>query len=227
MVDAPARSDPSLYRILPFHRVVQIFEQKQLYFAHPSTWSDPYETKLRHRESDRVFAQCWCRRGVSDAMWRIYSPDSLGVRIRTTRPLLTISLKTAAAVLGIRTIIKQVKYLPESELSHEIEAIADELAQQHDSKLACEPLFMKRRAFHHEAEVRAVTYVPPNCAMALDGGLRLPVDPHFLIQSILVDPRAPKEFVGAYKYYLSEKLGYAGRVGQSALYADTEPLEVL
>ncbi len=227
MVDAPARSDPSLYRILPFHRVAQIFEQQRLHFAHPSMWPDPYETKLRHRDSDRVFAQCWCKRGVSDAMWRIYSPDSLGVRIRTTRPLLTTALKTAAGLLGVRTIIKHVKYLPESDLSHEVEAIADELAQQHDYKLACEPLFMKRRAFHHEAEVRAVIYVPSNCETALEGGVKLPVDPHLLIQSILVDPRAPIEFVRAYKHYLSERLGYAGRVGQSALYADTEPLEVL
>jgi len=227
MVDTPPRSDPSLYRILPFHRVVQLFERSELYFAHPSSWQDPYETKLRQREAARVFAQCWCKKGVSDAMWRIYSPDTLGVRIRTTRPLLTSALRTAASAIGIRIYIKQVKYLPQSEVSYQVEAIADDLAQRYDSKLACQPLFLKRKAFHHESEVRAVAYVPTTCGADLHDGLKVPIKPHLLIQSILVDPRAPKEFVRAYKHFLNEKLGFVGRVAQSELYADTEPLEVV
>ena len=160
-------------------------------------------------------------------MWRIYSPDSLGVRIRTTRSLLTSALKTAASILGFRIYVKQVKYLPESQLSYEVEAIADELAERYRSRVACEPLFLKRRAFHHEAEVRAVAWVPPGSAIPLSGGLKIPIDPHLLIQSILVDPRAPEEFVHAYRHFFCEKLEFAGRVAQSGLYADTEPLEVL
>src|SRR5690606_26045303 len=39
-----------LYRIMNFHHVVQLFERKELFFAHPSSWQDPYETRLIHRE---------------------------------------------------------------------------------------------------------------------------------------------------------------------------------
>jgi hypothetical protein len=38
----------SLYRILSFDRGVQIFERGEIHFAHPLTWADPYEVKLRH-----------------------------------------------------------------------------------------------------------------------------------------------------------------------------------
>lgn len=223
----PAGSDPSLFRILPFHRVVQLFETCRLHFAPPASWADPFETKLKHPNATRIFAQCWCKKGVSDAMWRIYSPDSLGVRIRTTRPLLQATLASAAKQVNARILVKRVRYLPESELSNQLEAIADELYQSYSVRLACEPLFMKRRAFHHEAEVRAVAYVPQDSSTDLSQGLKVPCDPHTLVQSVLVDPRAPKEFVQAYRYYLREKLGFAGRVAQSALYAETEPLEVL
>jgi hypothetical protein len=129
--------------------------------------------------------------------------------------------------MGVKFTLKQVRYLPEHELSHKLEAIADELSQNFDPELACDPLFMKRRAFVHEAEVRAVAYVPPDCILTSVYGVPVPVNPHTLIQSVLVDPRAPKEFVSTYKYFLREKLGYRGRVAQSELYADTEPLEVL
>lgn len=73
-----------LYRIMDFHRIVQIFERRELYFAHPSTWDDPYEKFIKHPQSHALFAQCWTRASSSDAMWRIYSPNGLGVRISTS-----------------------------------------------------------------------------------------------------------------------------------------------
>lgn len=160
-------------------------------------------------------------------MWRIYSPDSLGVRIRTTRPLLAAALAAGSKQVNARITVKSIKYLAESDLSYRLEAIADELCQRSSVELACEPLFMKRRAFHHEAEVRAVALVKSDTATEPNQGLKVPCDPHVLVQSVLVDPRAPIEFFRAYRHFLCEKLGFTGRVAQSALYADTEPLEAL
>ena len=73
-----------LYRIMDFHRVVQMFEGEKFHFSHPSTWDDPYEKFIKHHLSHALFAQCWSRAYSSDAMWRIYSPHGLGVRISTT-----------------------------------------------------------------------------------------------------------------------------------------------
>ena len=60
---------PYLYRIMPLRHVVDLFESRELYFASPESWDDPYEKVLRHKGSTSAFAQCWCTRAVSDAMW--------------------------------------------------------------------------------------------------------------------------------------------------------------
>jgi hypothetical protein len=227
MIEATSRRDTSLYRILGFDRLVQLFQSKQLYFSHPSTWEDPCEKLLEHRLSPNIFAQCWCKSGVSDAMWRIYSPNQLGVRIRTTRHKLRDQLNAASTNNEIRFRIQSVKYKPESVLNYEIEAIADELANSFRLSQAFDSLFMKRRAFKHEAEVRVAIYKKAADSADTPLGVGVTIEPFDLIESILIDPRAPNEYVMAYKHFLKEKIGFTGRVGQSALYAGREPLEVL
>ena len=222
MVEARRRNDSSLYRILGFDRLVQLFESNQLYFSHPSTWEDPCEKLLEHRLSPNIFAQCWCKSGVSDAMWRIYSPNQLGVRIRTNKQKLREQLKAS----GMSFRLQEVKYKPENELNYQIEAIADELAQSFRLSVAFDSLFMKRLAFKHEAEVRAAVFKQGAGEDELSLGIGVPVDPFMLIESVLIDPRAPVPYVRAYKHFLKEKLGFPGRVAQSALYAGREPLEV-
>ncbi|WP_324781036.1 DUF2971 domain-containing protein [Thiobacillus sedimenti] len=222
MVEAPRRGDSSLYRILGFDRLVDLFESKQLYFSHPSAWEDPCEKLLEHRLSPNIFAQCWCKSGVSDAMWRIYSPNQLGVRIRTNKQKLREQLKAS----GMDFRLKDVKYKRESELNYEIEAIADELAQSFRLSVAFDSLFMKRLAFKHESEVRVAIYKQGADTNETSLGIRVPIDPFVLIESVLIDPRAPDPYVRAYKHFLKEQLGFPGRVAQSALYAGREPLEV-
>lgn len=71
-----------LYRIMRFDHAVQVLKGA-LYFSHPSQWEDPYETHVKHSYDHAIFAQCWTTASMSDAMWRIYSPNFLGVRLRT------------------------------------------------------------------------------------------------------------------------------------------------
>lgn len=40
--------------------------------------------RIRHTKSSALFAQCWSKVAESDAMWRIYSQNGLGVRVGTT-----------------------------------------------------------------------------------------------------------------------------------------------
>ena len=159
-------------------------------------------------------------------MWRIYSPNQLGVRIRTTKQKLRNQLNSVTATNGIRFRIQAVKYKPESVVDHEIQAIADELAQSFRLSVAFDSLFMKRRAFKHEAEVRVAIYKKDIGLDEIPLGIGIAIDPFELIESVLIDPRAPQAYVRAYKHFLKEKLGFPGRVGQSGLYAGREPLEV-
>jgi hypothetical protein len=213
------RALPSnLYRIIKFERLLQLFERRELYFSHPSRWEDPYETRLCHRAFNSVAAQCWCKHSVSDAMWRIYSPNQLGVRIKTTRAILTNQLRSAISGMGrFSWKVADVSYKPQSEIDKGLASLVRRLKPGDKQTKALVPLFWKRRAFVHEAEVRAVVY--DRQARTPISEARIRVDPHALIQSILVDPRAPDEIVEMYKYFLKTKVMYQGRIAKSELYA--------
>ena len=100
--------NPYLYRILSFERVVQLFESENLYFSHPSKWEDPYENAVEHAALKSTYAQCWCSKGVSDAMWRIYSPEKIGVRIKIKKNALTSAVKPAAKSIGAKSPAKNL-----------------------------------------------------------------------------------------------------------------------
>jgi len=218
--------ESSLYRILSFDRVVEIFQRGELYFSHPSNWDDPYEIVLKHKYWDSFFAQCWCENGVSDAMWRIYSPNQLGVRIRITKDRLQEQLSAASGKQGINFIIGEVDYLAQSKLQSKLRRTAERLRVRFNSKLAAESLLMKRDAFSHESEVRVVVYPKHLRRSPIPArGFKVSVDPYYLIRGVLVDPRAPEAYVEAYKHYLRAKLGFRGNVLRSLLYSGPEPLK--
>jgi hypothetical protein len=87
-------------------------------------------------------------------------------------------------------------------------------------------LFVKREAFRHESEWRAVVYCRDEKEGAPKRGLSVPVDPHALIDRILLDPRAPQELVDAFQYYFVKKLKFKNEVVRSVLYKAPKPIEV-
>ena len=217
----------SVYRIMSFDRLIEIFKTGELFLSHPSNWDDPYETFLPHKHEAAFFAQCWCKNGVSDAMWRIYSPNQLGVRIRTTRTILASELAEASKKMKFRFHILDVNYVPQSVLSSRIHAAGSRLAKRFNQTVASKALALKREAFAHEAEVRVVAHpVSLKGEFRPSNGIRVPIDPFNLIRGILVDPRAPDAFVEAYSVYLKSKVGYKRPVRRSLLYAGPEPLDV-
>jgi hypothetical protein len=139
-----------------------MFESKKLFFTHPRLWDDPYETALNHKYTNNVFAQCWCRKGVSDAMWRIYSPDKLGVRIATTKDKLVsvLTKSKSSGDLGFR--IEDVNYSSAASIQKLLKSTKQSLEKKFDIKTAVRPLFEKRSAFSHEEELRAVLVVKCN-----------------------------------------------------------------
>lgn len=218
----------SLYRIMDFTRVVQIFERKELFFAHPKTWDDPYEMRLNHKHSHLLFAQYWCQLAVSDAMWRIYSPNGMGVRISTTKEKLRAAVKAWAAPKGYKWRGEEVEYMPQGELNKSVRAIKNDLLENFSIGRAADSLYLKRDAFAHESEWRASIYCPDDDAIRRPAlsGLTVPVEPHILINRILLDPRAPPELVGAFQFYFKEKLKFRGDVSRSVLYKSPFPMNL-
>ncbi len=219
-------SSGRLYRILSFDRVIQIFERGELHFAHPSTWVDPYEVRLRHAASHQFFGQCWCMKGASDAMWRIYSPNHLGVRISTSTKLLRRALLPAVKELGATIRLDEVNYLSQFNINKQLREIQADLSNGFSVERATDALLLKRKAFDHEAEYRAVLHLPTANEKDIRRGLKLKVNPHWLIDSILLDPRAPDELAAAFTFYLKEKIKFKKRVAPSVLYKTQTPLIV-
>ena len=217
----------NLYRIVSFDRAAEIITKRKLYFAHPSTWDDPYERVLRHERSRAIFAQCWCRKAVSDAMWRIYSPHCLGVRIGTTKQRLQRVLEKAKAKKLIGAFrIQNVEYLYEGELQLKLQDIRSRLASSYTFSNAAEPLFKKRKAFDHERECRVLLFNKKWLEGEPAKGQSIEVDPFEVLTNIWIDPRAPEEVLNAYRYYLKDKLEFPGTVAKSKLYEAPSELEV-
>lgn len=209
-----------------FHHVVQLFEQQELFFAHPSSWQDPYETRLIHQENHKIYAQCWCSKGVSDAMWRIYSPNHLGVRISTSTKKLRQALERAKKQAHFDFRMGDVSYISQSNLNKKARALHVELAHSFDISKTIELLYIKREAFDHETEYRVVLTEHEAEPEQIIKGLRVAINPMQLIDSILIDPRAPDELAAALAYYFKEKLGFKKKVQRSVLYKTPTPLVV-
>jgi hypothetical protein len=57
----------------------------------------------------------------------------------------------------------------------------------------------------------------------LPAGIKLPVNPHKFIDSILLDPLAPGELVDTLGFYFQEKIKFNKRVARSVLYKSSPP----
>jgi hypothetical protein len=123
--------DKPIYRIIGKDRLMELFQKEKNTLVHPSKWDDPYEnfilkSKVRMKSGEvkafdlheNVYGQCWSRHKASDAMWRIYSPNKDGIRIKTTISKLLSSLYYG----GINKpswscVIGKVEYLTENKLN--------------------------------------------------------------------------------------------------------------
>lgn len=215
-----------LYRIVSFHRAVQIFENGELFFAHPSSWEDPYETRLAHQDLKRIYAQCWCTNGVSDAMWRIYSPNHLGVRIGTSTKKLSTALEKGVRDTGVQLRMDKVEYISQHNIHLRARVLRDELAKNFDIMKSTDSLFIKREAYEHESEYRVVAIADLARKEPVSDGLRIRVSAKDVIDSILIDPRAPNELAAALIYYFKEKIGFSKKCQKSVLYKTPKSLVI-
>ncbi|WP_256777111.1 MULTISPECIES: DUF2971 domain-containing protein [unclassified Stenotrophomonas] len=219
------KSSGSIYRIMDFARVVELFNTNELYFASPSEWDDPYEKRGIPLNGGGVFAQCWCQLAASDAMWRIYSQHGMGVRISTFPTKLEEQVTAGVMNDGLKWRGGPVAYLPQFKLDEECRALAGRLRQDSKAKHAVEMLYMKREAFQHESEWRATIYHPVKQGRRGGNGIKVRVDAHDLVNRILLDPRAPDALIDAFKFYFEKKLKFKGRVGRSVLYRSPDPID--
>lgn len=224
------------YRTISYDRLIELFETKQNTLVKPSLWDDTFEnfalkSKLRDETGryieydihDRMYGQCWTLEKSSDAMWRIYSSEKNGIRIRTTIDQLLDSLCLATIDRkSCEHCIGKVEYLREVEL---VKRAKDTFTSHGEITLGklFSSLLLKRRAFRHENEVRLMF-----CDWADGAGrsklLKYDIEPHKLITQIMIDPRVPYDEFKLIEQDIRQRTAYQGEIKRSLLYRLPESL---
>ena len=231
--------DQYVYRIIPYDRFIELFKTSQNTLVKPNVWEDKFEnfalkSKINFPNGDsveldvheRMYGQCWTREKSSDAMWRIYSPDRNGIRIRTTINNLIDSIGIATVNFSYSEYcVGKVLYKSEREIIEDARNSFDENGRLTFGSLF-RSLLIKRKAFQHENEIRVLHF---DWREKMPGYklFKYEIDPHSLISQVMIDPRIPyKEFLEV-KSRIIHETGYQGDIKRSLLYKLPEPLTIV
>jgi Protein of unknown function (DUF2971) len=220
----------TLYRILRFEHLVRLFQDRQYTLVSPFLWEDPFEklwSRLVFKEQpertelqSRVFGSCLTFQARSDAMWNIYSRNWLGVRITIRFDELKRQSDAAPQLKSGKLWFGEVKYLRDKELEERAFELIHEVAKSDSDRMTAvaKAWLNKRIAFRHEDEMRMLFVLSDiNKTSRIRKSFAFTVDPHALVQSIHIDPRAPKEVYAALHREIKENLGFTGSIRQSSL----------
>lgn len=219
-----------VYRVFPFSRLIQVFVCEKLTLVNPELWDDPWENYLYQvplftahelpisgkeliqnhsidlsEKRNAVYAQCWTRVEESDAMWRIYSPNHDGVRVKTTAHKLYQSISE-----GQDPCIGNVQY----ERVQEIHSQTDYF-QAVEEGFSIDQLLIKRIAFEHEEEVRLI-----DVDETINSKIKhYSIDPNEFFDELTFDSRLSEDLYEVNEKLFRDKLGFNGVINQSQLYA--------
>ncbi len=214
-LDTEQRLRP-IYRFVPQNLLFALFRSRENVVVSPTKWDDPFENFLSRvpgAPRQHWYGQCWTRNKASDAMWRIYSPQKTAVRIRTTPRKLEMASRDPLW----RVFVGRVQYPSEGDIEKAF--LSAKGGRVSDLKSA-ETLLVKRRAFQHEGEVRLLIHAPK--LQGKNGVLSYAVDPHALVDQIMLDPRLSPDEAGDLKRLIKEQTGFRGRIMRSLLYQPPE-----
>ncbi len=238
-IDQDRDLDTPIYRVYNSNWLLSMFTKNENVLVKPSLWDDPFENfilntaaiKLKNQARfdlearNQYYGQCWSLIEESDAMWRIYSHDKNGIKVKTTIRKLFSSLKQSANDLIGNPFIGKVKYLHINLLKQRImdESWLELESFSYESQATS--LMFKRLEFEHEKEVRLLfrNSFDKNSNSDL---YHYKIDPHDLFEEIVFDPRISYEIFEVYKSFLKEKIGYKQPIKQSELYKIPDLLDL-
>ena len=233
--------DKPIYRIISIERLIEMFESNALIFPQVKVWDDVYENffvKSKFREIngeifeiddnlEEYYGQCWSLLKDSDALWRIYSPNKQGIRIKTTlKKIIKLidyqNTYNSDSGIGITedTFIGRVKYLSKSKMCENIQKEGIDTTNIMPNII--HSLFLKRKEFLHENEVRVIYWADNVYDSRLKENKKLVtfhINLNDFIEEISFDPRAEDSYISAYKNYLTGEYKYpANQIVKSKLY---------
>lgn len=140
-------------------------------------------------------------------MWRIYSQDKQGVKVKSSILKLVDALSS-----GVNDLWKNGCFIGKVQY-HEGERIIEELKKVNPSSHEdiARSLLLKRTEFEHEQEVRLILTMGTGSTVSID------INAHELIDEIVFDPRIDRNIYEAFSKQLVS-LGYKKKIRQSSMY---------
>lgn len=197
--------DTPIYRIFSLSRIKEWLSSNELVLVNPGKWDDPFENFFLKNIIDigggeianldglanDWYGQCWTTNKDTDAMWRIYSHNKDGIRVKTTVGKLFSSIyDTQDTLASLKYFIGKVDYKTQNEIISIIQNTPFSTVMrggQNDG--FAELLCIKREAFLHEQEVRIlINDVEPKKGNT--GCYSVHLDPRTILDEICIDPRA-------------------------------------
>lgn len=227
--------DKDIYRIFSLSRLKEIYETKELTLVRPKKWDDPFENFILNsiptthdghnvslrRIRDSIYGQCWTLHRETDAMWRIYSKNKNGVKVRTSINKLYNTLLSEIAIYDARVslFIGRVKYLPKKEIINRYNNTSLQKINffSTDGKGIIETLLFKRREFSHEKEVR-ILYNDIHQTSDTSDIIKFSINPNKLFNQIIFDPRMDDKKVKNAKKLFISKYNFKNYISKSSLY---------
>ena len=248
-----------IYRIIDFDRLIEMISDGN-WLTKPSCWDDPFENllslavlhgEITFRESHALnfneysYAQCWSFSEENDLLWKVYSPNKDGVRLKSTPKKLLQSLKVSRILERIRSEpeVEEIEILDnDGSISEVVERpedinifigkvnywsiakIREYLAPINiNSSLEeiVKSIFIKREPFRNEEEVRLGVYyddlTPVEMLFFHNDRFYYDIDINQLVDEIVFDPRISKTKFNGLKNIVIE-MGFKNPILRSSIY---------
>ena len=235
--DYKAFLNQPLYKFYSMRALAPLLTNGQLYIDRVNSWEDVYENfflkerfysnALGHtidtsQYSKNIFGQSWTSIPETDAMWRIYSSDKLGVRIKTSAKKLFSAVFVDYMCIG-NTWLGEVMYETQADINDKI----IDYARKHKDLIFHDLLpithFSKRIEFEHEHEIRLIKTIDGDSEQLVNSFKRLAfqIDINDFIESYLLDPRLDDATLEKQKELLINLGADSSKISRSFLYEFT------
>lgn len=224
-----------VYRVYPIDRLVELFKDRKNTLVKPALWDDPFENLVFQQTAllrngqrvcfsnvrERYYGQCWTlNTEETDALWRIYSPDKKGVRVKTTFQKLWDSYYNPNYLWAmIAFYIGKIQYETVAEIKAFLEN-PDNLEMIFDTSGAgsVQTLLIKRTEFKHENEIRLVYAANTETDDLTKKIYQYEIDPNDLIDELLFDPRFEEVDNFVNREAQMRAFGFTKTIDKSSLY---------
>jgi len=212
--DDPEFLATPVYRFMSFEASQEILLSGSITLVKTKYWEDTYENFLYKSamlvgetpfdltsHQQRIFGSSWTKKRESDPLWRIYSQNKCGVRVRSTMDKLAQCIQRAfSKSIAWTANIGGVRYLSVQDIVSYFEAFSEDDFIAEATNFFRDSMFMKRPEFEHEEEVRIILKLKKK-GTVLGDVISLPIAPKEVIEEITFDPRISED---VYRLFVSK-----------------------